>query len=365
MKSFHCNHCGQVVFFESVSCVNCGRLLAYLPDRQVMGALEVGGNGTWLYRDQDGVQSSYRTCTNYAQYNVCNWAVPEGDDNAACVSCRLTRYTPELSDETHRQAWFKLETAKRRLVYTLRHLRLPLTSNRTGAQHGLEFEFRADVPGQPVMTGHANGLITINIAEADDAIREQRRANLQEAYRTLLGHFRHESGHYYWDQLISNTEHLAAFRALFGDEQQDYSAALQRHYEQGAAANWQANYISAYASSHPWEDWAESWAHYLHMTDVTETAVSCGLTLRPRHPNDPLLEPDPKLVRRRRFDAVIDAWFSVTYVLNNLNRSLGQQDAYPFVLSDTAIEKLRFVHHVIEDQGAINSSWAGEREISR
>jgi hypothetical protein len=254
-----------------------------------------------------------------------------------------------LTHDAHRQAWFKLETAKRRLVYTLQQLRLPLRSKKADAEHGLAFEFRAEASGQPVLTGHANGLITINIAEADDAIRERHRANLHEAYRTLLGHFRHESGHYYWDRLVFNSEHLDAFRALFGDERQDYPAALQRHYAQGAPANWQSNFISAYATSHPWEDWAESWAHYLHMIDVTETAVSCGLTLRPRHPNDPLLEPDAKLLGRRRFEAVIDAWFGVTYVLNNLNRSLGQQDAYPFVLSDPIIEKLRFVHQAIED----------------
>ena len=353
MKTFHCNHCEQIVFFESVSCVNCGRLLAYLPDRQSMGALEAGENGVWLYRTGDGVQSSYRLCSNYAQHNVCNWAVPAREDDEACLSCRLTHSTPELAEDSHRQAWFRLEAAKRRLVYTLQQLSLPLQSKKADNEHGLAFEFRAEAPGQPVLTGHANGLITINIAEADDAIREQRRANLQEAYRTLLGHFRHESGHYYWDRLVSNREHVEAFRALFGDERRDYSAALQRHYDQGAPANWQANFISAYASSHPWEDWAESWAHYLHMIDVTDTAVSCGLTLRPRHPNDPWFEPDPKLLGRRRFELVMDAWFAVTYVLNNLNRSLGQQDAYPFVLSDPAIEKLRFVHQAIEDHNAI------------
>ncbi|MET0533885.1 MAG: putative zinc-binding metallopeptidase [Steroidobacter sp.] len=355
MKNFHCNHCDQVVFFESVSCVNCGRLLAYLPDRQSMGALDAGQNGAWIYRSKDA-ESNYRLCINYSQNNVCNWAVPVGDDDEACVSCRLTQFTPELADNNHRQAWFKLETAKRRLVYTLQQLKLPLLSKRADTQHGLAFEFRAETPNQPALTGHANGLITINIAEADDAIREQRRANLHEAYRTLLGHFRHESGHYYWDRLISNTENLQGFRALFGDEQQDYASSLQRHYEQGAPGDWQTNFISAYASSHPWEDWAENWAHYLHMIDVTETAVSCGLTLRPRNPNDPLLESDSKQLRRRRFDAVIDAWFSVTYVLNSLNRSLGQQDAYPFELSDPTIEKLRFVHQVIEDHQAATSS---------
>jgi hypothetical protein len=152
---------------------------------------------------------------------------------------------------------------------------------------------------------------------------------------------------------VSNSRHLESFRALFGDERQDYAAALQRYYEQGAAANWQSNFISAYASSHPWEDWAESWTHYLHMIDVTETAVSCRLTLRPRDPNAPLLESDPKLLRPRRFESVIDAWFGVIYVLNNLNRSLGQPDAYPFVLSDATIEKLRFVHRVIEDHTGV------------
>lgn len=347
MLNFHCNHCQQVVFFESVSCVNCGRLLAYLPDRQSMGALDAGDDGTWLYRSNH-VQSRYRLCINYAQYNVCNWAVPAGDYDDACRSCQLTQPTPELAEQTHRQSWFKLETAKRRLVYTLQQLRLPLLSKQADSRHGLAFQFRAEAFGQPVLTGHANGLITINIAEADDAMREQHRANLHEAYRTLLGHFRHESGHYYWDRLVSGSEHLEAFRNLFGDERQDYAASLQRHYEQGAAADWQSSFISAYASSHPWEDWAECWAHYLHMIDVTETAVSCGLTLRPRHPNDPLLEPDPKVLRRSRFDAAIDAWFALTYVLNNLNRSLGQQDAYPFVLSDPIIQKLRFVHQVIE-----------------
>lgn len=351
MKSFHCNHCEQLVFFESVSCVNCGRLLAYLPDRQVMGALEETEPGQWRYQART-VEARYRLCENYQQNNVCNWAIPAGDDARACQSCQLTQPTPELSDQTHRHAWFKLETAKRRLVYTLQQLRLPLVSKNVDATRGLAFQFKAEQSNQPVLTGHANGLITINFAEADDAIREQRRANLQEAYRTLLGHFRHESGHYYWDRLIANTDQLPAFRALFGDEQQNYAASLQRHYqkhyEYSAPPDWQENFISAYASSHPWEDWAECWAHYLHMIDVIETAVSCGLSLRPRHPNDPLLETDTRIIRRRRFEEVIDAWFSVTYVLNNLNRSLGQQDAYPFVLSAPAIEKVRFVHQVVE-----------------
>lgn len=349
MQSFHCNHCDQVIFFESVSCVNCGRLLAYLADRQTMGSLVQAGDALWRYRERNGAEFDYRLCENYAEHNVCNWAVPHEDEHAACISCRLTQPTPELQEEAHQQAWFRLEAAKRRLIYTLMQLRLPIHNKLEDADSGLAFEFKAEKPGSQVLTGHANGLITINIAETDDAQREQRRTALHEPYRTLLGHFRHEIGHYYWDRLIAHGERLESFRALFGDERQDYAEALKLHYANGARADWQTCFVSAYASSHPWEDWAESWAHYLHMIDVTETAVSCGLALKPQHPKEPLLQTDPKLLRRRAFEDAIDAWFSLTYVLNNLNRSLGLPDAYPFVLSTPAIDKLHFIHDAIEE----------------
>lgn len=349
MKSFHCTHCEQVVFFESVSCVNCGRVLAYLPDRRTMGSLLQAENSSWLYRARDGQEFAYRLCENYTQHNVCNWAVPQDDEHSACISCRLTQPTPELQQAIHQQAWFRLESAKRRLLYTLMHLRLPLESKLENAQSGLAFEFKAEKSDAPVLTGHANGLITINLAETDDAVREQRRNALHEPYRTLLGHFRHEIGHYYWDRLIAETDRLQPFRALFGDERANYNEALQHHYSNGAPADWQTRFVSAYASSHPWEDWAESWAHYLHMIDVIETAVSCGLTLNPPHPQDPLLQTDLKLLHRRAFEEVIEAWFPLTYVLNNLNRSLGLADAYPFVLPTPAIDKLHFIHDVIEE----------------
>ena len=198
-----------------------------------------------------------------------------------------------------------------------------------------------------MLTGHHNGVITINVAEADDVEREQRRHHLHEPYRTLLGHFRHESGHYYWDRLLQHSPRLAAFRLVFGDERADYSAALTWHYQRGAPTDWPQRFISAYASVHPWEDWAETWAHYLHMTDALETAVACGLSRQPLRPDEPSLQPTARGDRLGAFDHMLTAWFSLTYVLNNLNRSLGWPDSYPFILSTLAIDKLRFIHETI------------------
>ena len=130
---------------------------------------------------------------------------------------------PDLSLPENLSRWRALEAAKHRLFYTLFQLRLPVETQ-AESPAGLAFQFLADVgPGAPsVMTGHADGVITINLAEADDAERERRRQQMGELYRTLLGHFRHEIGHYYWDRLIANTPHLEEFRRIFGDERQDY-----------------------------------------------------------------------------------------------------------------------------------------------
>jgi hypothetical protein len=258
---------------------------------------------------------------------------------------------PDLSVAGHKQAWYKLEVAKRRLVYSLLALRLPVQNRIDDPQGGLAFEFLADPapPDPPVLTGHAGGVITINIAEADDAERERRRTALHEPYRTLLGHVRHEVGHYYWDRLIAGSDRLDGFRARFGDERIDYAAALQQHYRAGPAPDWQGRFVTAYASAHPWEDWAETWAHYLHMTDTLETAAACGVSIRPPRPDEPVLTRVPATAGSpdAPFDRLMGSWFPLTYVLNNLNRGLGLPDGYPFVLSPAAIDKLRFVHDTI------------------
>lgn len=352
MKVFHCDHCRALVFFENVRCVKCDHALAYLPDLAVVGSLSQGPDRLWVSPIERAQGGKYRLCQNYVEHDICNWAVPAEDPNPLCASCRLTRTIPDLSQPGNKEAWYKLETAKRRLVYTLLQLGCPVQSKAEDAERGLAFEFLADsgAPGAPrITTGHANGVITLNVAEADDAERERRRLNLHEPYRTVLGHLRHEIGHYYWDRLVQGSPRLEPFRKLFGDERKDYASSLEEHYNNGPPANWQQSFVSAYATSHPWEDWAESWAHYLHMTDTLEIAAACGLSLSPSRTDEPSLEDPaaPSGEGTERFGKVIADWLSVTYVLNNLSRSLGQIDAYPFVLSRPAIAKLRFVHETI------------------
>lgn len=360
MKVFHCDHCGHLLFFENTHCVRCGQLVAYLPDLAIVGSLDRDGapgdvdDGAAVWRSplEAAAERSYRLCRNYAVEQVCNWAILRNDDNPLCLSCRLTRVIPDLWSAERRQAWYRLEVAKRRLVFTLLRLDLPIVSRDDDPERGLAFEFKSDEPnGAAVLTGHAGGLITINIAEADDAERERRRRSLHEPFRTLAGHFRHESGHYYWDRLIADRGVFHGFRQLFGDERTDYNAALSAYYAGGPLADWQNVYISAYASAHPLEDWAETWSHYLHMLDTLETAAACGITLQPRRADEPSLSRvSPFVVSPDApFESLIDSWFPVTYVMNNLNRGLGLADAYPFVWSAPAIDKLRYVHQTVRD----------------
>ena len=360
MKVFHCDHCGQLVFFENTNCVSCGHTLAYLPDLGVVGSLDPAADGTWHSPLPRAAGRRYRLCRRYVEDQVCNWAVaadgPDDDAAPCCISCRLTHVVHDTATDPGKLAWYRLEVAKRRLVFTLLSLGLPVLGREADPEAGLAFEFLADAEdgSATVLTGHANGIITINVAEADDVERERRRHSVHEPYRTLLGHVRHESGHYYWDRLIRAGRSLAPFRARFGDERADYATALRDYYAAGAPSDWQQRFVSAYASAHPWEDWAETWAHYLHMVDTLETAAACGLSLRPRRPDEPAVEAIPVETTPRAvvqasvdFASMLDSWFAVTYVLNNLNRGLGLPDGYPFVLPEPAIEKLRFVHDLV------------------
>jgi hypothetical protein len=349
MKVFHCDHCGHLLFFENTQCVRCGHIVAFLPDLLRVGSLDQDPDGRWRSPLATASSTGYRLCANYTEHQVCNWAAPAEEANGFCISCRLTHVIPDLSIDVHRANWYRLEVAKRRLLYTLLALGLPVVSRQEDPARGLAFEFLADTPGGPVLTGHAGGMITVNLAEADDAEREKRRQSLNEPFRTLAGHFRHESGHYYWDRLLADTGAVDAFRERFGDERADYDQALRDYYAHGPAADWSQQFISAYASAHPLEDWAETWAHYLHMIDTLETAAACGFSLRPSRSDEPSLAALPPFVVSGvlPFDRLIDSWFPLTYALNNLTRGLGQADAYPFVLSAPAIEKLRFVHDVV------------------
>jgi hypothetical protein len=225
-------------------------------------------------------------------------------------------------------------------------------------QRGLAFELRRSGPNEPqVITGHADGVITLDVEEADDARREQRRTDLREPYRTLLGHLRHESGHYYWQRLVEpNATWLEPCRLLFGDERADYAQALQRHHGQGPPPDWGQRHISAYASSHPWEDWAETWAHYLHLRDTLDTARSFGLDsgsveLEIESFGPATLERPVDDLGANSFLALANGWLALTTVLNELSRSMGVPDFYPFVLSRPVMRKLHFVHSVVAAQG--------------
>ncbi|MBC7783439.1 MAG: putative zinc-binding peptidase [Burkholderiales bacterium] len=354
MKVFHCDHCGALLFFENVECVSCGHLLAYVADLGALVSLDPMGDGTWTSPMGRAKGQRFRLCDNYRVHNVCNWAVSADDLASLCDACRLTLKIPDLTRPQNKVHWYKLEVAKRRLIYLLEKLRLPLKNRSDDPVRGLGFEFLADpepgiVGATPVLTGHADGIITVNLAEADDAEREKRRCLFNEPYRTLLGHFRHEIGHYYWELLIKDSPLLDGCRALFGDDRQDYAEALKRYYAQGAAGDWQKQFVSTYATAHAWEDWAETWAHYLHMVDTLETASACGMSLRPRRRDEPNVTsvPNPVVDSSVSFDTLMDSWTPITYALNNLNRGLGVGDAYPFVLSTPAIQKLRFVHDTI------------------
>lgn len=346
MQLFKCQHCQQVLYFENTACVRCASRLGYLPDLGLLSTVEADGPG-WIAHAQPGAR--YRFCANWEQH-ACNWLVDARDEAPLCRACRHNRTIPDLSDPDNHRHWQKIEAAKRRLFYTLIRLQLPLPAAASGDPQPLEFDFLADPPDGPkVMTGHDSGLITIALKEADDAAREAARASMGELYRTLLGHFRHEVGHYYWDRLVRDGNELESFRARFGDERTDYGQALQRHYEQGAPAGWQNAYVSAYATMHPWEDWAETWAHYLHIVDTLEMAGAFGIRIAPDIAADPALEAeiafDPHRVRH--VQTLIDAWLPLTYAVNSLNRSMGLPDLYPFVIPQPVVEKMAYIHERI------------------
>ncbi|MES2646288.1 MAG: putative zinc-binding peptidase [Bacteroidota bacterium] len=347
MKIYKCAHCGQLVYFENTYCERCGHAFGFEKDTLELITLEKNENN--LFHNLKSPEKQYRYCANH-QHGVCNWLIPASCNDIYCQACELNQTIPDISSAINIGYWQQIENAKHRLLYSLFRLQLPAVSKGKDSSAGLAFNFLGNTNLQPrILTGHEDGLITINIEEADDVIREQMRRQMGEPYRTLLGHFRHEVGHYYWDRLIRDSKYLESFRNMFGDERLDYATALQNYYNIGGPANWQQNHISVYASSHPWEDWAESWAHYLHMMDTLETAWSFGLDVTPLniHPSSDLatkMDSDPYLMDN--FDEIVKRWLPFTYAMNSINRSMGHTDLYPFVTSPAVIKKLTFIHEV-------------------
>ncbi|MGH8657754.1 MAG: zinc-binding metallopeptidase family protein [Gammaproteobacteria bacterium] len=337
MKAFYCT-CGWRVFFENTQCLGCGRRLGFDPGRGSVVALDAAEGD--VYPSASVVRPRrYRLCRNYRDHQICNWLVAADAAHDYCLACGLNEVIPSLAQAKNYLWWRNMEAAKRRLLYTLLKLDLPVVSKQDDPRNGLAFAFLQDrrhnpaVEHEMVLTGHNDGLITVNVMEADDAARESQRIDLNESYRTLLGHFRHESGHYYWERVVKGNGLLDEFRGLFGDEREHYASSLRCYYVQAGNDGWPADYISAYARAHPWEDWAETWAHYLHMVDGLETACVFSITK---------VGPD-----KDKFQQCLTEWAGLMVMLNELNRSVGQYDAYPFFLSERIANKLHFVHRTI------------------
>ena len=384
MKTFKCSCPGQPsLFFESHTCNACGRVVGITDEFESVQPFDL--NEETNYFVIEGVSDrAFKKCKNFAQYNACNGMVDvkltkeeaateaeakNTEDNEYCFACRFNEVVPNLNVEAHVPLWQKMENAKRRALYTLKALPLPLNNNEEDAETGLTFEFTVDrnvkdhfvskLPHHPdVMTGHNNGNITINLAEADDVARSKTKAAMGENYRTLLGHFRHELGHYYFDRLIANNPYKhERCKAYFGDDELDYQEALDQYYSNGGApVNWPENFISEYATMHPWEDWAETWAHYMHIIDTLETAQSYGLLFdKNRGTNQTLSDlnlpqDDADDDISASFNRILNSWMEFSVVLNALNRSMGLQDAYPFVLTEPVRKKLSFIHHAVHNK---------------
>ena len=373
MKTFKCT-CGELIFFENVICVVCGRELGFLPDVLLLSSLEPAGDGVFKANEAKHGKQVYKKCQNYAKESVCNWMIPVETSAAPgrdtfCVSCRLNQTIPDMGREQNHALWVRMEIAKRRLVYSLLNFNLPLANKADDPQQGLAFAFledqiQSDGGVSKVLTGHDNGLITLNIVEADDAVREKIRNVMREPLRTLLGHFRHEIGHYYWDRLVRGSKFMERYRVLFGNEEANYDEALKQYYTNGPPANWQDNYISGYATAHPWEDWAESWAHFMHIQDTLEVANDFGLVGK-------FVRLDPLDAGRKTwlsskqlsFEGIIGAWAELTLALNSINRCMGLTDIYPFVLSPAIVNKLGFVAEVISAASAKTAVKSGSGPV--
>lgn len=341
MKFYACA-CNARLFFENSICTTCSREVGWCPCCRAIRAVEPIGDGQYRCATEN-CGALLKKCANYAEYAVCNRFIEAEALAGLCNCCRLNDTIPDLSVEGNREKWAGIEVAKRRLLYILDELNIPYGTTEDGFEPPLSFDFKADViptgavyrtmgKGERVFTGHANGKITINIKEADDAEREKLRVDLGEAQRTLIGHFRHEIGHYFWELLVPD-RHLDAFITLFGNhESPTYQDALKRHYDNGAPDDWHLSYISAYATMHPWEDWAECFAFYLDMASVLETASNVGLM---------------GSVDWRDFQTMLDRFRGLGVVVNEINRTMGLTDLVPEVITPPVEAKLRMIHRVV------------------
>ncbi len=327
MRAYTCPRCHHLLDLRGDACPACDAPLGLALEVQRPVLL---GEGDWV------------RCSEH-ESTACNWLVRAGAHDPRCESCRLTRTVAVAQGDEDFEHLLKVELAKRRLVHQLRDLELPIVGRDADPDFGLAFDLLSS-RHEPVTIGHANGVITIDLAESDDAHREMLRRQLEEPYRTVLGHVRHEVGHYYWTVLIEQADRFDAFRELFGDERASYQDALDRHYRDGAPDGWTSDYVSAYATMHPWEDWAETFAHYLHIRDTLQTAQEFGISIvGPRS----AVEEAPSAELDHREWAFAREWARFTSAMNAVNRSMGHGDLYPFALTAPVVNKLAYVHDLV------------------
>ncbi len=345
MERFVCD-CGNTLFFENWKCLRCSREVGYDPSARMMLTLEPG----------NGLQR----CANGIRHGVCNWLEWTRYGKDLCLSCRLNRTIPNLDNPRNVLLWGRMETAKRRLISTLLGLGIPLPTMAENPRQGLAFDI-VSVRTDPTKTmGHLNNVITVNLEEADDTYRQINREQLGESSRTLLGHFRHESGHFIWQRWVNewpwDDVRRTAFRERFGDERADYTASLKQHYDKGAPQGWEQSFISAYATSHPWEDWAETWAHYLQIVEALETSEGLGLEIDrialppagfPAEDGElpPMLKPAPGA--NEQFLEWLGRWVRLSTALNEISASLGQPALYPYLVSKGVAQKLRLIQWLV------------------
>ncbi len=353
MRPFECPNCRRLNHFEVRVCPGCSATLGYDP---AIDGFRFLADGATVWRDGKGAVGAVAVCQNNNAYQICNWLVSAADSTPFCRACRHNRTIPDLTEPSVPMRWAKVEAAKRRLFHELIRLGAPLETKaqEVPGRQGLAFDFLYDPAAETlghaqILTGHDSGVITLNLIEADDAARERVRILLGEPYRTLLGHFRHEVGHHFWSRLVGpDPDALAECRALFGDDTQDYDSALRTHYASGSSKVWTDDFVSFYATSHPWEDFAETFAHYLHIVDLLATARGFDLSIEPlpdsTDTNDVAIDFDPYLAPTTQLAAKMAP---LSFAMNAINRSMGQNDLYPFHLSERVVAKLDFVNRLL------------------
>lgn len=347
MKKFYCG-CGAQIFFENNQCVSCLSELAWCPVCDSLRSLIKHDNGQY-FCGEPGCNTALTKCYNYEVEQVCNRSIAATPENlyqpVFCDYCRFNETIPDLSVPSNKKKWQRIEVAKRRVFHTLDLLRLPYGNADDNVYPPLSFDFKGDVipkknfwrwmqNNERVFTGHANGKVTINIKEADDVEREKARVSFEEAHRTIIGHFRHEMGHYYWDLLVLGRCEDACI-SVFGDHNNpDYSTALDQYYNDGPPADWKVDYVSAYATMHPWEDFAECFATYLDMVSVLDIANN-ELAI---NVVDPLQASLPDIAKK---------YVELGLLFNEINRAMGLIDLVPEVFTPAVLVKIQFIHNLL------------------